>query len=229
LGGLASNFGVLVPVFVPGFSSADVQDYLYESDLNSFELNFRRQGRPARDVLALQPSGRWVRYDNASKIYSFFGGLRFMSANDGVTYTSQAANPFTRGVYIVQTHNDMVGLQLGMEVVEKYTTWNWGFRGKIGGLTNFADRFSDITTINGIANRSQNIEDENLVFLAEGGLFVAYQVRPNLSLRASYDALYLTGIAQAPRNLSLQPAFPKFNVNGDAIYQGGSVGFEMVW
>jgi hypothetical protein len=77
--------------------------------------------------------------------------------------------------------------------------------------------------------RTQTIEGENLAAMLEGGLTATYQIRANLLAHVSYDALYIQGIATAPENMSLAEAFPDFEVTGDALYHGMSVGLEMLW
>ncbi len=241
LGGVVTDsLGNPTAIFVPGFSDADIQRFEYSSEFNSFEWNLRLQARPSKDILALQPDGEWIRHDASSRLFSLVGGLRYMSINDRFQLQSQSAEqlddqgevdvPEMFGLYTVRTHNDMVGVQLGMEMLEKYTSWNWGIRSRVGGFTNFAERTSDIFTVNGIDPRSQTIEDTSFVTLLEGGVFLAYQVRPNTAIRTAYDAIYLpSGTADAQRNLSLQPTFPNFNTTGRRLYQGISVGLEMNW
>ena len=136
-----------------------------------------------------------------------------MTINDSFVLFSEGAeirdagggliNPETRGLYEVRTHNDMVGIQAGVEITEKYNSWNWGLRGKAGGFTNFADRESNIETLNGIDSRSEKIDDTNFAFLAEAGVFVAYHIRPNVTLRSAADVIYVpSGTADVQRNLS---------------------------
>ena len=224
------------PPLLPGFSRADRQAFQYNSDLASFEVNFRVRGRPGRDVLAMLPNGKWVRYGASSAVCSFLGGVRIMSVNDSFFYTSvQDADPdndipLRTGEYLVKSHNDMLGLQGGFERVEKYSEWYWGVKTKVGGLVNLADRESRITSINGIDPRAQRVDDENLVLLLEGGFFVAYNIRPNLALRANYDTMYITGLANSDKNVSLEnDTFPVLNLSGHHLYFGLGVGLEWVW
>ena len=249
------GFFTVVPV--PGFDLASTQSLLYESDFNSFELNYRIGARPVRDRLVMQPDGRWVKHATPSNIKSMFAGLRYVRINDLFTYTStgiQEVEPTlpptdllpTTGLYTVGTDNDLVGIQVGGDWTDKHTDWIWGIRGKLGGLLNFADRNShvatDILTVTPpasqnepatatreMSNRQQALRDETLAFLGEAGIFGAYYLRPNTSLRASYDLIYINGVATAVQNMALTPAFPRFELTGDATYHGLSLGLEMTW
>lgn len=150
---------------VQGFIGSDRQDIQYESDLNSFELNYRIRTRPGRDQLAMQPDGRWVRHGVGSQMRSLLAGVRYVSLQDGQTITATESffvdrsirtrsidqtdedavdgpeiADAVRGNYNVETNNRMFGLQVGGELTEKYDEWTWGLRGKVGGLINFANR-----------------------------------------------------------------------------------------
>ena len=80
-----------------------------------------------------------------------------------------------------------------------------------------------------VSERGQKVNKNNLAAAVEAGLSAQYQIRTNLVARVSYDALYITGIASAPENLGLAPEWPNFEVTGDVLYHGLSVGFEMLW
>lgn len=229
--GQGTDGGVILGNSLQGFSNANRHDILYESDLNSFEANFRLMGRPNRDKLALQPNGSWVRHGNSSSIKSMLIGLRGVSINERFLFNASYADPTTLGSHEVKTGNNMFGVQLGGEVVENYTSWSWGARVKAGGLFNFSDGYRKIDrSVQGERNFSEDFsDDENLAALVEAGLVATYQVRTNLTARIAYDAMYITGIATAPQNLGLDPGFPKYEVTGDALYHGLSMGVEMLW
>jgi len=215
----------------PGFGDAQRHDLLYDSDLNNYELNFRLLGRPLRDHLSLQPNGSWVRHGASSQLKSLLLGMRAVSINELFRLDASFSNPVVSGSHEVKTSNDMFGIQTGVEVIENYSSWSWGFRGKLGGLFNFSDRRLRTLTIDGDDRElvSQNLTKENLAILMEGGLVSSYQIRPNLTVRAGYDVIYINGVATAPQNAGLQPGFPPYEVTGDALYHGMSVGLEMLW
>ncbi len=298
------------------FFNADRQTYSVDTSFNNFEANYRILTRPGRDQLALQPNGVWVRHGNASRLRSVLAGMRAIAFDDGVQYTSDYSastivaqqvdfndgltntttttmtDPITdptNGRYVVRTHNDMFGVHIGGELVEKYDEWSWGLRGKAGSLLNFADRLSALRSVNvennvdtvaeqrtdaagnplfndGMGNATtdptrpdpndptmtidntpiidttvtttnsgvltsmfETVKDEQLLFVGEAGMFLTYQLRPNLQVRAAYDFIIMTGLALAPENILFENGFGEFNVQGSTLLHGGSLGFEATW
>ena len=137
------GFGIIGNNPIPGFSGGLVHSTLYKTDFNSYEMNYRMSGRPLRDRIAMQPNGKWVRHGTASSLRSFIFGGRYMSINEDFKYNSEFLDPEQDSGFLnVRTGNDLVGIHGGFEFVEAYTNWTWGFRGKFGGLYNFADRRS---------------------------------------------------------------------------------------
>ncbi len=161
-------------VFLAPFFGADSQTVYYDADLNSGELNYKVRTRPGRDMLAMQPNGEWVRHGVGSQVRSFMAGLRYMSFNELVDYSSRSGgfltetdrvtgdtgteisnesqanetDDFLTGRYRVRTHNDMVGFQIGGEFEEKFDALSIQVGGKLGGLFDFADRRSTLSSIN---------------------------------------------------------------------------------
>ena len=212
---------------VPGFEDATRQAITYRSDLDNFELNLRIRSRLGRDRVVLKPNGVWVRQGNAGQIWSFMGGLRLLSIDELFVYDSVGDDT---SQLRVATHNDMFGLQCGVEFIEQFHEWNWSIGGKLGGLVNFSDRHSRVDTTSTVASfpSPQSLSDENMVFLAEMRLSAAYQIHPHVTLRCAYDVLFVEGFAIASENIAL-PHFPVFKIDSNALYHGLSSGFELVW
>lgn len=231
--------------FVDGLSSNAQVHLLHQADLNSFELNYVVGARPAKDRLVMQPDGRWVRHATPSKVRGLFAGLRYVRQHDlfqyrGVGQISATGTDLdVGGTYLVKTNNDMIGIQLGGDFVRKRSDWLFGFKGKLGGLVNFADRSSSLSQttasteperVVSTALTEEDLRDETLTFLSEGGAYVAYYVRPNTALRVGYDVLYMNGVATATNNLGIRGSdFAKFEMTGDSLYHGMNFGFEMTW
>ncbi len=214
-----------------GFSNATSQTFSWSSDFNNYEVNLRILSRPRRDRLALQPNGDWVRYGSSSRLKSFLLGARYTSLHEKAIYRSEFLNPANSGLYEVRTDNDMFGVQAGAELIENYNDWSWGLRTKFGMMYNVADRSSllDILDNNAPTTRSQRDEKDNLAAVIEAGLLATYQIRTNLIARAAYDVIYIQGVGVAPENMELGGAFRGFEVTGDALYHGASLGIEMLW
>ena len=216
---------------VPVFDNADTQSFIYNSDLSSFELNYRIRSRMSRDRVLLQPNGNWVRAANPTRLITLHGGLRYISINEYFRFDSEGVGSGT-GLYEVLTHNDAVGFQLGGGLIEQKGEWNWGVKSTAGALFNAADRQSVVVTMPAegeAGSRAQDIEGQNLVFLCELSAFASWQIRPHVALKGSYDAMLVTGLAIARDNVSLAPAFPDLALRGQMFYHAISVGFEMVW
>lgn len=252
-----SGVGFVFVNDLPGFSNSDRQDVTYEADLNSFEFNYTIGARPARDRLVMQPDGRWVRHATPSKIRGMYAGLRYIRQNEILNYTADGrrnlesvvnganvtdvlTGPVARtGDYRVTTDNDLFGVQLGGEMIQKRTDWVFGLDGKVGGLINFADRHSllvqsvdnDDTAVENLITRTdvQSLDDETLTFLGEANIYVAYYLRPNTSMRLGYNVLYMNGLATATNNMGLVGGFSKFELTGDSLYHGLNFGFNVSW
>ena len=216
---------------VPGFFQNDLQTVFYRTQFNSMEMNFKVLGRPNRDRIAMQPTGTWIRHASTSRIRSGLIGLRAVSVDEELDFDGFRDGDKV-GDYNIQTSNDMVGIQLGLEQADYYANWGWGIRFKGAGLINFADRTDRHLAFDDPADTFLNgndVNDEHLAVLLEAGVYTAYHFSPNFTGRIGYDFMYMTGIADAPNNASLAPAFSRFEVTNDAYYQGLSVGFEMLW
>ena len=246
--GTGLPFGFNAPNFIDGLENNLVVDLLHESDFNSLEANYVLGGRPAKDRLVMQPDGRWVRHATPSKVRGLFAGFRYIRQNDLFQYRGvgdgTTGDLDVGGRYLVKTSNDLFGVQLGGEYVHKRTDWMLGFKGKTGGLVNFANRFNRLerTTASTdgddrvITNHLSELDlnDETLTFLAEVGAYVSYYVRPNTAVRVGYDVVYLNGLATATNNLGIVGDgdgndFERFELTGDSLYHGMHVGFELTW
>ena len=217
---------------VAALNGNDTQRYIETSSLDSFDLNFRMRTRGSRDRMVLQHDGHWVRHQTSARVWTCYAGLTSMFIDESFDVLGQGTGA-TQGRFIVATNNDMYGVHFGGEYIEQAAVWNWGLRGRLGGLANFADRRSEFTSQIGAAaptTRRERSEKDNLTFLIEGGIFASAQITPNATLRVGYDVLYLSGVAQAIGNINLPVgAFSPMEVNDIALYHGGSVGFTMVW
>ncbi|MEM7311816.1 MAG: BBP7 family outer membrane beta-barrel protein [Planctomycetota bacterium] len=234
------TFNANDPLAFP-FLNADEQTIRYDADLTSMEANYKIVTRPGRDQLAMQPDGRWVRHGIGSRLITFLGGFRYMGFNESVDYTSlRLINPGVTdgavGRHLTRTNNDMIGFQLGFDSTEKYDDFHWGIRGKVGGLFNFVDRRSlisnatiDIDDVRTPSGAQRKDTDEVFSFLADIGIHGAYQLRPNLHLRAGYDFVLLTNQSLAPDNLEFISGFSTLNTGGTVFMHGGTLGVEATW
>lgn len=206
--------GISGGVLWDALNVSDVQTFGYESDYNKATLDYKISSRPSRDQLAMQPDGRWVRHAAASRMPTLVAGLRYVQLDDGFLNRGTRAGDLTRvettngvpggdlipdmttssdtannSTYSVRTNNDMFGIHLGAETVEKYDEWSWGLKGRIGGLANFAQRRSRLvgTASDGTETQvssdmvQRTDEDGNDLFLDSDGNVTLddMQVDPN--------------------------------------------------
>lgn len=218
--------GVVIPGFV-GTSHV----YSYSSDLRSFEVNAKIQDRLGRDQIVYTPDGRWTRHATSRRNWSLLAGMRYVNYDEAFLFASTDALTGNNGSLDIESQNDLLGLQVGVEWTEQHESWSWGLRGKLGSFINFADQQTVLmTTPDDAIERSRSAADEQLTMLAEFGMIARYQLRPNLALRASYDFIWLQGVALAPEQATFSAAAPEVvNVGGNILFQGGSVGFEFTW
>ena len=124
--------------------------------MNNFEINGRISPRGREDQLVLHPDGKWRRECQPGRYISYLYGLRFMQIDEtfrfhgqGVTDTYDSSGKLidsvtNAGDYDVVTHNNLLGLQFGADMIFRECRWSWGIRAKVGPYVNFADQTSDI-------------------------------------------------------------------------------------
>lgn len=216
----------------PGFGNAQEQSIFERSDLDSIELNYRFWSLPLRDRLVLQPTGHWVQQSTPSQTRSFLAGIRYVNVFEVFELSSIGLDPAQdRGHLRVETDNDMVGVQIGLDLAERYAQWEWGLYGKLGGLVNMAQRRASLQILSEgeSSEGSDRSAEDNLTTLIEAHIQTKYYVRPDVSLRLTYSGLYLDGIAGAVENASVVFPFSRFRISGGSLYHGLSTGLELRW
>lgn len=223
-------------LLLPGFSLTEFHQVFYSADLNSFELNYRIKQRPGRDRMLFNPDGTWVRESTTNLIPTYIGGVRFLQTNENFQYISRGINPNTRsGDYYVDTQNDLIGLQAGVELIHHHQWWNVGVWAKTGGFVNFAEQESRVRIVDAGSNnvppdRDEKATSEPLAFLTEFEIFARIQLRSNMALRVAFDLQYVQGLAIAPEQITFNVADPpRINNSGFMVNTGLAAGFEMYW
>jgi hypothetical protein len=102
-----------------------------------------------------------------------------------------------------------------------------------GGIyDNYAHESYDRTTINNgvvtvLDDRSSGRNQAS--FLGEAGVVATYAVTKRLAFRTSAQAMWLTGVALAPEQISAaNPRTNRYSINtsGSAFFYGGTMGLE---
>ncbi|MEN6452599.1 MAG: BBP7 family outer membrane beta-barrel protein [Thermoguttaceae bacterium] len=231
---------------VPGFDQVDQMSTYYASYMNNFELNGKITPRGEEDQLVLHPDGKWRKECRPGRYISYLYGLRFMKLDESFRFHGQGLTKTfdtngtlldsvnNSGEYDVSTHNNLLGLQLGADMEFRQCRWSWGVRAKVGPYINFADQVSDIAA--GVMGEDPTFSHHltearhNAALVGEVGFTATYKFRPNLIGRASYDFMWVTGLALAPEQLqfSTNPV-DRINTNGTAVFNGPSLGLEWLW
>lgn len=228
-----------------GFDGAQSARFRYSSDLDSLEANYIVRQRMRRDRLVLQPNGDWVRAANPSRTYSFLAGGRYVNVDEFFLWeafdipTSTAATP-TRGdgLMRVSTDNNLLGTQIGGSWGYETARWSITLGGKAGAYWNSMDmkHFHSVPGVTNVTNPAQSLpannadiatDENNLSFVGETQLLGRWHLRPNLSIRAGLELLYINGLALAPMQINFQPGgHMPIASSGDEVLMGSSIGME---
>jgi len=194
--------------------------------------------------MVLQPDGRWRRECRPGTYMSYLYGLRIMTVNETAMFQSwsQGLDPFHsdsittgRGDYSAVAHNTLMGLQIGADMTFRKCKWSWGVNAKLGPYVNWATQESAINAY--IDEQSQHNVAQQLrasrcvaSLVGEFGFDATYKFRPNLVGRASYDFMWITGLALAPDQFQFDASpVDRINTNGMAFCQGVSFSLEWLW
>ena len=139
------------------------------------------------------------------------------------------------GNYDIDTHNRLAGFQFGGDIMYQHCNWRIGGRAKIGPYINTAGQTTRRVIVDDFA--ASNPADWNyygrqatLAFVSDTSIMAAYQLRPNMAVRASWDVLIMNEMALATDQIAFtQPVSGSVIHTAYLIYQGVSVGFEAVW
>ncbi len=230
---------------IGGFDRADVHRLYYESRVNNVEVNLRWIPRGRADRIVLHPNGRWRRECQPGIYGAYLVGIRYFSLTEQFNFHADGENQVfdrtngnllrtedTFGRYDIDTFNEMLGFQVGLDLKYRRCMWEWGGEAKVGPYINFAGqksivRASDPAFGTSFSNDISDREDD-VALLGEVSVVGHYHVRPNLTIRASWDMMWAVGVALGPEQLNFQPDPPNHvNTNGVAYYQGISLGF--IW
>jgi hypothetical protein len=166
-----------------------------------------------------------------------------VNVGEGFDWRSEAEDPEeANGRYQVTTQNQMIGLQFGHELVVQRPKFRFGVRNSIGSFINYADQDSfvnindDRVTANdqplttGDQTRVESGSSHDMAFIYQLHILGAYHIRPNVALRTGYDFMFVNQLALAPEQLTFIPPPTSRIINGGALlYNGFSIGIEMIW
>ena len=232
-GGIFSNIDPAASTSgaTPVFNQSNAQAFAEASNFNSFELNYVLERRPLRDQMVYTRDSTWVRRATPSRMPALFGGLRVVTINERLNYTATSAEG--NGLYNVFTHNNLVGPQGGFDWFYDHNDWRAGVRAKGAAMVNWNNQTTSvhIDDFNGaplVPHRDQHASQNIFAFVGELNFIGSYRIRPNFSIRASYDLMWVTNLALAQNQVTFTPSSVPTISDGHALfYQGALLGFEL--
>ena len=121
-------FSVIDPTLsVPAFNASDMQSFALSSNFNSYELNYRINRRPGRDRMIYTRDSDWVRQATPGPLPAIFAGIRFVQVNERLQYLASGTTGVpANGAFNIQTHNQLLGLQAGIDWYFERGDWRLG-------------------------------------------------------------------------------------------------------
>lgn len=242
------------PNGLTSFDGATTSNAEYASRFHSWEWNYNMAQRMRKDRMELQPSGEWIRRASPGFTWNYLAGLRYFDAEERLDWAATEIRSVggvigpapddptlpvivsdTNGFYDIDTSNNLFGFQLGAGMTYESDRWNVTVSTKHGFYVNDARSTSALTFTNpndtsvGLNNYQNDLHENGVSYLTQGSIVGRYHLRPNFSLRAGWEFMYVTGLALAPNQVDFNPAENQLSVTGDAFYHGISVGTEYYW
>lgn len=225
-----------------GFNGADEHHVRSMSDLNNYELNYRIRRLPGRDRIVAGLGNSWTRQCTPGIQGSLLTGIRYLSINEQMSFSSRGlavdqgsgdAFDFS-AAYRTVTHNDLVGWQLGGDMIAQECQWSVGMSCKAGIYGNSSNQTSFVQSNNNTFAPSVNsffkASDVGVAFVGDLGLMATWRLTPRVTLRSSYDFMWVQGIALAPQQIQHDLNNPPRVNNGSySVFQGVSLGGEYRW
>jgi hypothetical protein len=226
-----------------GLQRVNNQRFTAETEMNSFEWNYRLRHRHTRDSLELEPDGQWTRRMQPQTLHGYLFGLRYLQMDDGLRWESRAITRDARSDMDIRASNDLVGCQFGGDIIHQRERWSVGVRGKAGPFVNFSSQNMDWFSVDpGVpisepaippfpASTTHARADEEVIsFAADLGVFAHYHLRSNVSLHVAYEALWLTSVATAVDQIDFEMGnVPIVRTGGSQMYMGMSFGVDFYW
>ncbi len=200
---------------VPGVpeSGFGIASSRYVSNLYNTEINFYHQSRNISWLTTLA-GFRWIEI--------------------GEDFSTVFATGATTPGYTIDVNNHLYGFQVGaLAKLADHGPWRFDGWLKAGIFGNAADQATteDFRSAGG-SLISASASASNVAYAGNLGISASRRITDRLSLRVSYMALWVEGIALAPEQLdNSDPSSGTANLDHSdgTFYQGGFIGGEIVW
>lgn len=230
------------------FDQSDTMQVDYASRFHSWEANYNVAQRMRKDRMELQPSGEWIRRASPGFTWDYTAGFRYFDVEERLDWlatdidtikatTGQTADDVD-GSYLIRASNNLFGLQLGVGLTYESDRWNVTLSTKQGFYINDARATTALTyfdpeeataSTTALNNYTTDLHENGVSYLGTGSIMARYHLRPNLSLRAGWEFMFVTGLALAPNQADFNPAVRQLHLTGDSFYHGVSAGTEYYW
>lgn len=156
-------------------------------------------------------------------------GFRMVQLNEQYNAAGTSVQSSALVTVTDNTSNHLYGFQLGADA----EVYNMGGALTINGLCkagiyqNYANQV--LTRTFGSTVESLDARRDHAAFLGEVGIVARYAFTKRLALRASYEAMWLEGVALAPEQISatdFTSHIATCDTAGGVFYHGGGLGFE---
>ncbi len=201
---------------------SELYNFHIRSRLNTLELNLRFNNRGTlHDKLVYLPNGRVQRQCKPGWSNNLMVGIRYLNQNDLAMLTNLSTGSFLG----CETDNNMLGFQIGGELIDKHCLWNWGFNWKVSPMYNWADRTLKLNGFESKTNAGQ------LSGMADLGFWADYKIAKHWKVRAQYDIMWVVGLAQATNQIERGVYDDQFALDNDSVefIQGLTLAVEYGW
>jgi len=225
-----SNFGVTP---ANGFDDSDrsfVQTLTYSSTLNNGEINLRRRWS--------EPSGFFQG--------SLLMGVRYLALDEQAKFTARGAFDNTQANnslrfldYTTDTHNSLVGFQIGGDLWYNVIPGvKVGVDAKTGIFNNRVNQNTAIFANSLPDTVSENVAVNRAAYVTQIAPQAWYRLNHSWAVRGSYQFMYINNVALATGNLNATPPTElgvnlgrtaRINTDSDIILQGFTAGAEYTW
>ena len=192
-------------------------------DVNSALFSYDCTARYASALYSGEVNVRWQWFN----WLTLLGGFRMVELNE--QYDARGTLQATSQSLDVNSFNHLYGGQIGAEG-EIFAIGSLQINAlcKAGAFGNYASQ--NIHAINsGSLSESLDATNERISFLGEVGLVATYAITERLAFRASYEAMWITGVGLAPEQIdtsNFTTNAAKVNLDGGVFYHGGGLGLE---
>ena len=219
------------------FNTSDFHSLTRDYSFNNVELNLLRNGK------GYAPLGR-----NLSVEWLY--GFRYMQFNESLEYAGvSSSNAIVRSALNSSVENSLFGFQTGGRGEwHLYKRFSFAFGGKLGLFNNRArtglvatNQSADLTFSRPLIATGPNAGAEfefgdtkdDLSLMGELDLGIIYQWKQRSRFRLGYRVLGVSDIADSQRNIPADftntTVLGSADTDGDLVFRGGYVGFEIAF